>query len=92
MEADDSADVEEPSRVKPWRVWLALVSWNFFHVPDFFRRLLTVSVGSAPFESHLRVTASSITIFAGFSRGAYVPTYAMQRPSRGIFESATTTR
>src|SRR3972149_2544331 len=80
VEADDSADVEEidlPAQAAG--VFGLLVSRNFFHAPDFFSRLLTVSVGWAPFASPLRVTASSITIFARFSRGAYVPTEAAQR-------------
>ena len=70
---------------------LALVSWNFSRRRTFqkaFDRFGRQRAHREPFEGHRLVDHDLRRVLPG----AYVPTYAMQRPSRGIFESATTTR
>src|SRR5438034_1063773 len=61
-------------------------------IPRTFSRLCTCSVGWAPCDSQYSARSSSISTSDGSSSGWYFPMFSMNRPSRGLRESATTTR
>src|SRR5256885_1531834 len=60
-----------------------LASWKRSRIPIRLRRILTDSVGCAPFFSQLRAFSSSMFTADGSTRGLYQPMLSMIRPSRG---------
>ena len=62
------------------------------HTPAISSSLPACSVGCAPTFNQCRARSESIVTTEGSARGAYCPMTSMNRPSRGLRESVTTTR
>ena len=60
--------------------------------PVRFSSETTAADGLAPLLSHSSALSPSTWISLGFVSGLYCPMISMKRPSRGEWESATTTR
>ena len=61
-------------------------------IPSLVIKLLAVSVGIAPTESHFNAFSSSIFNSASAGSGLYVPIISIKAPSLLVLESATTIR